>query len=158
MIYKSLVLISILFFTNCFAIGLTTSFDQNRAVRDTKNLKIDATIQSSKIIDQMGFGWNLGNSLDAHNGFTNEGLNSETSWGNPVTTENMISKLVSKGFKSIRIPVTWHNHLIDQRYTIDPNWMNRVKTVVDMCIKKGLFLMLNVHHDQADYRVSYGRC
>ena len=157
MLYKSLVLISILFFTNCFAIGLTTSFDQNRAVRDTKNLKIDATIQSSKIIDQMGFGWNLGNSLDAHNGFTNEGLNSETSWGNPVTTENMISKLVSKGFKTIRIPVTWHNHLIDQRYTIDPNWMNRVKTVVDWCIKKGLYVILNVHHDQADYGVSYGR-
>ena len=36
--------------------------------------------------------------------------------------------------------------------------MNRVKTVVDMCIKKGLFVMLNVHHDQADYGVSYGRC
>ena len=157
MIYKNLVLISILFFTNCFAIGLTTSFDQNRAVRDTKNLKIDATIQSSKIIDQMGFGWNLGNSLDAHNGFTNEGLKSETSWGNPVTTENIISKLVSKGFKTIRIPVTWHNHLIDQRYTIDPNWMNRVKTVVDWCIKKGLYVILNVHHDQADYGVSYGR-
>lgn len=89
---------------------------------------------------EMGFGWNLGNSFDAHNGNGNEGLNSETSWGNPKVSNGMIDKLVAKGFKTIRIPVTWHNHLIDNNYTIDPNWMKRVKTVVDYCIKKGLLL------------------
>nr|BAA76394.1 endo-1,4-beta-glucanase [Epidinium caudatum] len=106
---------------------------------------------------EMGFGWNLGNSFDAHNGNGNEGLNSETSWGNPKVSNGMIDKLVAKGFKTIRIPVTWHNHLIDQSYTIDPEWMKRVKTVVDYCIKKGLFVILNVHHDNSNYGVSYGK-
>ena len=46
------------------------------------------------------------------------------------TTQEMILAIVKKGFKSIRIPVTWHNHLIDEKYTIDPEWMKRVKEVV----------------------------
>jgi len=65
----------------------------------------------------------------------------------------MINKLVSKGFKSIRVPVTWHNHLIDKKNIIDPNWMKRVKTIVDLCIKKGLYVMLNAHHDQAAFHM-----
>jgi len=159
MFKKSIVFIfaTVLISANCFAISLTTSFDGSKAIIDRNHVAIDATFQSSKLIKAMGFGWNLGNSLDAHTRYSNEGLSSETNWGNPKTTEAMIKKLVSKGFKSIRIPVTWHNHLIDQRYTIDPNWMNRVKTVVDLCIKNGLYVMLNVHHDQADYGVSYGK-
>lgn len=32
-----------------------------------------------------------------------------------------------------------------------------MKTVVDLCIKKGLYVMLNVHQDQADYGLSYGK-
>lgn len=148
---------SFLISTNCYAIDLNPVFNQNTAVKDTATVTFDNSIQASKVINQMGFGWNLGNSLDAYSGNSNEGLSSETSWGNPETSEAMINALVSKGIKTIRIPVTWHNHLIDYQYTIDPNWMRRVKTVVDLCIRKGLFVILNIHHDQADYGVSYGK-
>jgi len=151
------VLASILISADSFAISLTTTYDSSNAIKDTKSVTFDSSMQSSKLINAMGFGWNLGNSLDAYISGSNEGLNSETSWGNPKTSESMINTLVSKGFKTIRIPVTWHNHLTDQKYTIDPTWMNRVKTVVDMCINKGLFVILNVHHDQADYGISYGK-
>ena len=152
-----LAIASFLISTNCYAIDLDPVFNQNTAVKDTATVTFDNSIQASKVINQMGFGWNLGNSLDAYSGNSNEGLSSETSWGNPETSEAMINALVSKGIKTIRIPVTWHNHLIDYQYTIDPNWMRRVKTVVDLCIRKGLFVILNIHHDQADYGVSYGK-
>ena len=158
MIWKTLILVSILFSANCFAIDLKTSFNLGQAVRDTEYKRpFDTNLKAEDLIKAMGFGWNLGNTLDAHNGNYNEGLNSETSWGNPKTTEAMIDKLVKKGFKTIRIPVTWHNHLIDNNYTIDPNWMKRVKEVVTWCLARGLFVILNVHHDQADYGVSYGK-
>ena len=156
--YKMIfIFVSILISAKCFAISLTTSYDTSKAIKDTNSVSIDSSFQSSKLVDAMGFGWNLGNSLDAYTTDSNEGLNSETNWRNPKTSDSMIAKLVSKGFKSIRIPVTWHNHLIDQKYTIDPNWMKRVKAVVDICIKKGLYVILNVHHDQADYGISYGK-
>ena len=67
----------------------------------------------------MGFGWNLGNTLDAHEK-AQEGIESETSWENPLTTEEMIKEVIKKGFKTIRLPTTWHNHFIDNNYTIDP--------------------------------------
>jgi endoglucanase len=62
----------------------------------------------------------------------------------------MIDEIVEKGFKAIRIPVTWHNHLKDDQYTIDPQWMTRVKTVVDWCIRRGLYVILNTHHDNCN--------
>ncbi len=141
----------------CLVLGQDIVFNRNSALKDTRAVAFDNTKQSSKLMVEMGLGWNLGNSFDAHNGNGNEGLNSEISWGNPKTTNAMIDKLVSKGFKTIRIPVTWHNHLIDQKYTIDPNWMKRVRDVVDYCINKGLFVILNVHHDNSNYGVSYGK-
>ena len=30
--------------------------------------------------------------------------------------------------------------------------MNRLKTVVDWCIDKGLYVIINIHHDNADYK------
>ena len=72
----------------------------------------------------------------------------------------MIDALVSKGFKAIRIPVTWHNHLVDKEYTIDPEWMERVKKIVDWCIERKMYVILNTHHDNAEYvknkSISYG--
>ena len=108
----------------------------------------------------MGFGWNLGNTFDAWNSSQNQGLSSETCWGNPQTTEELIHYLAKTGFKAIRIPVTWHNYLIDDKYTIDPEWMKRVKTVVDWCIKYGLYVVLNTHHDNAEpsiFPLQYGK-
>ena len=95
----------------------------------------------------MKTGWNLGNTMDA-NGST--GLESETSWGQPLATKAQIDGLVAAGFKTIRIPCSWKNHLVDSNYTIDPEWMKRVKTIVDWAIADGMYVILNDHHDNFD--------
>ena len=75
-------------------------------------------------------------------------MESETSWGQPQTTKAMIDGLAKSGIKTIRIPVSWHNHITDkQSYTIETNWMNRVKTVVDWAIADGMYVIINSHHD-----------
>ena len=128
------------------------TFDDSTLVVDKKEKKFDDEVTSKQIIDEMGFGWNLGNTFDAHSGKKqNEGLDSETSWGVDKTTEESIEALYTKGIRTIRIPVTWHNHLIDNSYTIDPEWMERVKEVVDWSISKKLYVILNTHHDNAAY-------
>ena len=50
------------------------------------------------ITREMKIGWNLGNSLDATGGNGNYGLNTEISWGNPKTTQAMITTVKKKGF------------------------------------------------------------
>ena len=133
-----------------FAINPQRTYSRDGLVRDINDLEFNDDVKAEEIVEAVGMGWNLGNTLDAYNDNIeghNQGLESETSWGNPETTEGMIKKLVLSGFKSIRIPVTWHNHLIDKHYTIDPEWMKRVKTIVDWSIKHGLYVILNTHHD-----------
>ena len=142
-----------------FAIELKETFDEYRAVKDEEEVDFDDSITAKQIMDEMGFGWNLGNSLDAWKGNEqDQGLESETLWGNTRTTEEVIIGLVKKGIKTIRIPVTWHNHLIDENYTIDPEWMERVKIIVNWSIKHGLYVILNTHHDNSETsNIRYGQ-
>ena len=90
-------------------------FDQTLIVKDQGKVNFNDNKTSKELIDEMGFGWNLGNILDSICGSNqNQGLSSETCWGASKTTEEMIDGLYSKGIRTIRIPVTWHNHLIDK--------------------------------------------
>lgn len=89
-------------------------------------------------------GWNLGNQLESNS----DGTPSETAWGNPVITENLIKQVKAQGFKSIRIPVSYLSKIgAGPDYTIDSKWLDRVQEVVDMCIDNGLYAIINVHGD-----------
>lgn len=104
-------------------------------------------VSSVQMAKNMIIGWNLGNTLDAH--YTGaSGIGTETSWGMPKTTEAMITAVKSAGFKTIRIPVSWHNHITDtSNYKIDSAWMARVKEVVDWAYNKDMYVIINIHHD-----------
>ncbi|WP_127589646.1 cellulase family glycosylhydrolase [Paenibacillus lautus] len=92
-------------------------------------------------VNDMQPGWNLGNSLDAVGA-------DETAWGNPRITKALIEQIAAQGYKSIRIPVTWNNHIGSApSYTIDASYMDRVEEVVDWALDADLYVMINVHHD-----------
>jgi endoglucanase len=107
---------------------------------------------AQEIVSRMKTGWNLGNTLDA---FTQEknGVESETCWGQPKTTRAMMKKIASAGFKTVRIPVTYHNHFSDGK--IDPAWLERVKEICDYAMDENLFVILNIHHDTFDGRGNF---
>jgi endoglucanase len=110
----------------------------------------------------MGLGWNLGNTLDAANlgSKTNSGLTTETIWGQPKTTQQMIKDVRAAGFKTIRVPVSWHNHIVKGKtLTIDPKWMARVKQIVDWAIEEDMCVIINIHHDNlsiSQMKANYG--
>ena len=58
------------------------------------------TMTAEEAMQEMTIGWNLGNTFDAPEG--------ELSWGNPMTTQEMIQTLYDLGFRTLRIPVSWH--------------------------------------------------
>lgn len=104
-----------------------------------------ADISSMDLVADMKIGWNLGNTLDATGGIA---LDSERSWGNPTTTEEMIDAVLDAGFNVIRIPVTWYNHCGDgPDYQIHEIWLNRVQEVVDYAYDKGAYVIINMHHE-----------
>ncbi len=96
-------------------------------------------------VQNLKVGWNLGNTLDATQK-TSVDTASETSWGAPVTTVDMIKAVKNAGFNTLRLPVTWHNH-IDKNNTISEDWLKRVKEVVDYGYKNGMYVILDIHHD-----------
>ena len=98
------------------------------------------------IMDDIEAGWNLGNTLDSHGAGNSNAA--ETYWGNPKTTQEMIDAVVAKGFNLIRVPVTWAEHVGPApEYTINPDWMNRVKEVVDYVYHAGAYVILDTHHE-----------
>ena len=62
-----------------------------------------------EIVNQMGLGYNLGNSFDCiDNSVKIENPNDIiTLCGNPIPTKNTIIALKKYGFKTIRFPITW---------------------------------------------------
>lgn len=99
---------------------------------------------AAEIAADIKVGWNLGNTLECYD-YQEWTTNAETAWGNPKTTQAMIDSVKSAGFNAIRIPVTWGDHMTGD--TIDSAWMDRVQEVVDYAYNDGLYVILNMHHD-----------
>lgn len=98
-------------------------------------------------VSKMKIGWNLGNTMDAWiAGTSPDDLSTETSWQHEKTTPELIKAVHEAGFETLRIPVSWHDHVTDD-VTISPAWMARVKEIVDYGIDEGMYVIINIHHD-----------
>ena len=85
------------------------------------------------------YGWNLGNTLEPPNG--------EGTWNNPRATQGLINAVAAAGFNAVRIPVAWDSHANQSTYEIDPDWLARVKEVVDYCYAANMHVLINCHWD-----------
>lgn len=112
----------------------------------------DIKYNAKELAKLMYPGWNLGNTMEAGanaNSWKNAGITTETSWQSTKTTKALIDFIKAQGFKSVRIPCAWvMGHITDAaNCTIDPQWMARVKEVVNYCVEDGLYVVLNQHWD-----------
>ena len=99
-----------------------------------------------ELLSNITIGWNLGNTLDAHG--AGASLLSETRWGNPKTTQEMMDAVAAQGFNAVRIPVTFAEHVGKAPdYTINEAWLGRVQETVDYAINAGMYVMLDTHHE-----------
>ena len=101
-------------------------------------------LDQTQITEAMGLGWNLGNQLEASSG----GLPSETCWGNPEITKELIDTIKAQGFKTVRIPVSYLDMIGDgPDYKIDTDWLDRVQEVVDYVVNNDMFAIVIMHGD-----------
>ena len=105
--------------------------------------------EAMTFLKNMGVGWNLGNTFEAVKDqwtATRDEMFLETYWQKDTITEPLFDLLKDAGFSTVRIPVSWHDH-IDADGVISERWLSRVQQVIDWAISKGLYVILNAHHD-----------
>lgn len=134
----------------------STEETNSSAAGQTKDLTQESNVEpviykptAEDIVNDIIIGWNLGNSLDSYSDKA-VGLNTETSWGNPKVTKELIDMVKEAGFNAVRVPVTWYNHMDLATNTIDEAWMDRVEEVVNYVLDNDMYCILNVHHDTGE--------
>jgi len=131
--------------------GAATATPTQDAVVTEEPVQEDSTLtgkNANEIVNMMRAGFNIGNTLEATGNNYTTIYSQETSWGNPVISPKLIEALANRGFNIIRIPVTWFKYISDDgNYTVDTAFLERVKTVVDLCYEHDVFVIINLHHE-----------
>lgn len=127
----------------------TPTQPESSAHQPTESVDNSASITAMDFVAGMGTGWNLGNSFDPVDcTWLTDEMDYETAWGNEKVTPELIHYIKEQGFDTIRIPVTWTNHVgTAPDYTISPAWLDRIQEVVDWCMEEGLYVIINIHHE-----------
>jgi endoglucanase len=115
---------------------LFPSYNTSPLPPDASGMPSTATELAAKI----KLGWNIGNSLEA--------TGSETAWGNPLITRELIQLVKQNGFNAVRIPCSWNQYMENSvTAKIKPEWLDRVKQVVQYSVDEGMYVVLNIHWD-----------
>lgn len=140
---------------------ITAEVSSKEPIITAKEPSKDPIPTAQEVAKNMGIGLNLGNTMEAYNAANCEkityewipviGKNTpkdyETCWGAVVTTQAVINGIKAEGFDTVRIPVFWGNMMKnDGTYTINSEYIARVKEIVDYCQKAGLYTVINIHH------------
>jgi len=110
-------------------------------------------VTSTEFARLMGYGINLGNTMeacDSNNRIPNrEPEVYETMWGNPVTTQEMVTGMKEAGFKTLRIPVAWTNAMDFESgdFTINEAYLDRVEEIINYALNEDMYVIINNHWD-----------
>lgn len=105
-----------------------------------------------EIVSKIHKGINLGNTFEPP---------TEAGWNNPKAQEYYFDMYKEAGFEIVRIPVRWDNYTSKQfPYRIEGAWLNRIEQVVNWGLSRGLYIIINSHHDnwiKEDYEIASNR-
>lgn len=63
-------------------------------------------------------------------------------------TKERIDFYANEGFDVVRFPITWLGYVDDSNnYTIDAEYLEAIKEIVDNAIANDMYIIINVHHD-----------
>ncbi len=128
---------------------------------DTPLFTKDKPLTASETAMRMGMGLNLGNTMEAYEATDcdktyyewipvigdDRPIDYETCWGAVETTQEVINGIKAEGFDTVRIPVFWGNMMAnDGTYTINDEYIARVKEIVEYCCNADLYAVINIHH------------
>ena len=100
---------------------------------------------SIEIVNEMGFGYNLGNvfTFNCCNTFENEEIKK---WGILLPTKKEINKIKKYGFKTIRFELNYMK-IIDNFNKNNSEWMLKIREIVKHIINENMYCILSILHN-----------
>lgn len=90
------------------------------------------------INDKLGRGINFGNMFESDRNGDGLGV---------AIYPYYFEEIADKGFHHIRVPIKWSEYaLTNAPYTIEPEFIDTIKTVVELALENKLMVMINMHH------------
>jgi len=120
----------------------------------TAEVKDPFDISPSAFVEQIGSGWNLGNTFENYWATYNSVYAQETALHGAETTKEMIDLVADTGFNAVRIPVSWGPQTTKNskgEYVVKTELLKRVQTVADWCLARKMFVVINMHHDDKNW-------
>lgn len=130
-----------------------SSHQSANSIETSDNGEIRKELTALEVVELMGNGINLGNTMEAY-GRSTYGVGApvssyETFWGAPETTQEMVTGMKEAGFTALRIPIAWTNAMNYETgdYTIDENYLNRVEEIINYARNEDMYIIINDHWD-----------
>jgi len=136
--------------TNHTFVKYLASSESDSIPPDSTDMRSITSVELSK---EMIPGWNVGNSLEAINGYTK--LPDETAWGNPLISQQLMDSIKAAGFNAVRIPVAWSRFAVDSTFTIEQAWLERVEEVLWYILVNDMYAIINEHWDNGWVQPTY---
>ncbi|MBQ4363317.1 MAG: cellulase family glycosylhydrolase [Oscillospiraceae bacterium] len=137
----------------------SSAADDTTAAEETTAETKDSTAPDTKSMTALEFANVLGNGIDLGNTHEAYGHGSyswdtdpkvfEKLWGQPNTSQEIISGMKAAGFDTVRVPVAWTNGMDYESgdYTINPALLDRIGEVIDYAINADMYVIVNDHWD-----------
>lgn len=99
---------------------------------------LTAQTNAHQMVERMGGGINLGNTLSAP---------VEGNWS-PAATEQYFIDIAEAGFTNVRIPIRFDTYLEEvPPFNLEETYLDRIEEVVDWALGQGLVTIIDVHGD-----------
>ena len=137
------------------------TFEESSEAQNDETSSSDTSPTAQEVSDNMHLGINLGNTFEAYDATNCESItyewmpivgdnqvsDYENCWGGGHITQETIDGMKEAGFDTVRIPVFWGNMMEnDGTWTINEDYIARVREVVDYATNAGMYAVINIHH------------
>jgi len=100
-----------------------------------------------QLVNEMGIGYNLGNTYNCCNIIEEENSENEEIklFGTNLPTKNIIKEIKKVGFKTIRFQILYTNYTFNNS-KINSEWIFKIKELINLINKLNMYIILNIKH------------
>ena len=110
-------------------------------------LKFNSKKSALQIVNDMGIGYNLGNTYNCCNVIEENNLENEDIklLGTTLPTKNLLKEIRKNGFKTIRFQISYNNDIFNNNI-INSELIEKLKELINMISKLDMYLILSIKH------------